>query len=113
MLPPEIWNRILYFAFITKEPYSGRIPDIFTLENCRRVCRDWNEMIKRSVWLKPTKEWGIITKRMIEANWIPWNWKKGVRSVHKKWLPGGYPTEKMISHAKGLGKSNKKQIFCK
>ena len=87
---PEIWNRILYFAFMGKEG-----PDIDTLNNCRKVCREWNEMIKRSVWLKPTKEWGIITKSMIEKYW---SW----RSI---------PSDKMISHAKDLGKSKKTQIF--
>ena len=90
MLLPEIWNRILYFAFIDKDG-----PDIETLDNCRKVCREWNEMIKRSVWLKPTKEWGIITKSMIEKYW---SW----RSI---------PSDKMISHAKDLGKSKKTQIF--
>ena len=95
----------MYLAFISKELSSERSPDINTLENCRRVCKDWNEMIKRSVWLKPTKEWGVITKRMIEAKWIPWNWRENVPKCWKKWLPGGYPTDKMISHAKALGKS--------
>ena len=42
MLPPEIWKKILYFAFSAE---AG--PD--TLDNCRRVCRDWNEIIKTSV----------------------------------------------------------------
>ena len=64
MLPPEIWNKILYHAFIGQEG-----PDIDTLDKCRQVCREWNEMIKRSVWQKPNKEWGIITKCMIEKNW--------------------------------------------
>ena len=86
MLLPEILNRILYFAFIGKDD-----PDIETLDNCRKVCREWNEMIKRSVWLYPTKEWGIITKSMIEKNW---SWRS-------------LPSDKMISHAKGLGKSKR------
>ena len=33
-------------------------------------------MIKRNVWKKPIKEWGIITKSMIEKNWAQqWNGK--------------------------------------
>ncbi len=41
MLPAEIWNKILYHAFIGQES-----PDTDTLDNCRKVCREWNEMIK-------------------------------------------------------------------
>ena len=83
MLPPEIWKKILYHAFIGQES-----PDTNTLDNCRQVCREWNEMIKRSVWQKPNKEWGIITKCMIEKNW--------------SLVPGSFPSDKMISHVKGL-----------
>ena len=86
MLPPEIWEKVLYHAFIGQES-----PDLVTLDNCRQVCRDWNQMIKRSVWEKPNKEWGVITKSMIENNW--------------SLVPGCLPSDKMISHAKGLGKS--------
>ena len=89
MLPPEIWKRILYYAFIGHDQGS---PDTDTLDNCRQVCREWNVMIKRSVWLKPNKEWGIITKGMIEKNW---------------WFPESFPSDKMISHAKGIGKNKK------
>ena len=88
MLPPEIWTKILYHASIGQES-----PDTDTLDNCREVCRDWNEMIKRSVWQKPNKKWGIITKSMIEKNW--------------SLAPGSLPSDKMIFHAKGLGESNK------
>ena len=95
MLPPEIWKKILYHAFIGQES-----PDTDTLDNCRKVCRDWNEMIKRSVWQKPNKEWGIITKSMIDMNWFPY------------WLgPGSLPSDKMISHAKELGRNQ--IISCK
>ena len=73
----------MYHAFIGQEG-----PDTDTLNNCREVCRDWNEMIWRSVWKKPNKEWGIITKGMIEKNW----------SLD----PGSLPSDKMISHAKVL-----------
>ena len=90
MLPPEIWKKILYIAFIGQES-----PDTQTLDNCRQVCKDWNEMINRSVWQKPNKEWGLITKSMIEKNWFL--------------RPGCLPSVKMISHAKGLGKIMKNQ----
>ena len=93
MLPPEMWNKILYHAFIGREG-----PDTVTLENCRKVCREWNEMIWRSVWKKPNKEWGIITKIMIKKNWVC----------------GSFPSNKMIAHAKSLGKSkNSKLISCR
>ena len=91
MLPPEIWKKILYHAFIGQES-----ADTDTLDNCRKVCRDWNVMIWRSVWKKPNKEWGIITKSMIEKNWYL--------------DPGFLPSDKMISHVKGLGKSKKNII---
>ena len=87
LLPPEILKKILYHAFIGQES-----PDTDTLDNCRQVCREWNVMIKRSVWQKPNKEWGTITKSMIEKHW----------SLD----PGSFPSDKMISHAKGLGKFN-------
>ena len=45
-------------------------------------------MIKGSVWQNPNKEWGIITKSMIERNW--------------SLVPGCLPSDKMISHAKEL-----------
>ena len=79
MLPPEIRIKIMYYAIIGQEEP--------TLDYCRLVCRDWNEIIKRSVWQSPTKEWGAITKAMIENRW-------GVDRC--------YPSHKMISHAKDL-----------
>ena len=85
LLPPEILKKILYHAFIGQES-----PDTDTLDNCRQVCREWNVMIKRSVWQKPNKEWGIITKSMIEKKW--------------SCPSGSLPSDKMISHVKGLGK---------
>ena len=139
MLPPEIRNKIMYFAFVgrrlsgsTATASSGTTTgtvtatvrrvrlhsrlsqrermrtalrrrssrpespsaDTDTLNNCRKVCKDWNEMIKRSIWQKPTKEWGIITKCMIE----------------KSWVPGSFPSDKMILHAKALGKNRKKHF---
>ena len=131
MLPPEIRNKIMYFAFggrrlsgstatassetvtATEKWLHTRLSqrrrpalrrrssqpespsaDTDTLNNCRKVCKDWNEMIKRSVWQNPTKEWGIITKCMIE----------------KSWVPGSFPSDKMILHAKALGKNRKKHF---
>ena len=92
MLPPEIWEKILHHAFIGQEG-----PDTDTLDNCRQVCRDWNKMIWRNVWKKPTKEWGIITKSMIDKHWS---------LVHldddDSMVPGSLPSDKMISHAKRL-----------
>ena len=81
MLPLEIRRTILYYAIVGQEEP--------TLDYCRWVCRDWNEIIKRSVWQSPTKEWGVITKAMIEKS-KPWVWG------------GFYPSHKMISHAKDL-----------
>ena len=94
MFPLEIWKMILYHAFIGREG-----PDTVTLANCRKVCREWNEMIKRSVWKKPNKEWGIITKSMIEKNWA--------LGFPPTWVHGSFPSDKMIAHAKYLGKRKK------
>ena len=91
MLPLEMWNKILYHAFIGREG-----PDTDTLNNCIKVCREWNEMIKSSVWKKPNKEWGIITKSMIEKNWA--------LGSPPTWVLGSFPSDKMIAHAKSLGK---------
>ena len=94
MLPPEILNKIFYFAFIGDMVWIGGYagewwlgPDLDTLESCRQVCRDWSQMIKRSVWQSPNKEWGVITMAMIEKTW-----DDGSR----------FPSNKMISHAKDL-----------
>ena len=81
----------MYHAFIGQGQES---PETESLENCRKVCREWNEMIKSFVWKKPNKEWGIITKSMIEKNWVPQS----------------FPSDTMIAHAKKLGKSQKKKI---
>ena len=89
MLPQELTEKIMYTAFIGRKS-----PDTDSLDSCRKVCRTWNEMIKRKVWLKPTKEWGIITLSMIEKNWA------------KSWVPASFPSNKMIVHAEALGKSN-------
>ncbi len=77
-LPLEMWNKILYHVGSS---------DTVTLDNCREVCKEWNEMIKRSLW-KPNKYWGIITKRMIEKNW----------SQNPQWLP----SEAKILYIKNL-----------
>ena len=79
---------ILYYAFVGKESV-----DLQTLDNCRKVCKTWKAIIESSVWPSPTKEWGIITKSMIEKNWA------------QRWVPKSFPTNKMIVHAKALGES--------
>ena len=86
-----MWNKILYHAFIGREG-----PDTVTLENCRKVCKEWNEMIKRFVWKKPNKEWGIITKNMIAENWV------------LGFPPTWVPSDKMIAHAKSLGERERR-----
>ena len=104
MFPPETWKMILYHAFIGREG-----PDTDILNNCRKVCRDWNEMIKRSVWKKPNMEWGIITKCMIEKNWVLGFLKKE-GMFPPTWVLGSFPSEKMIAHAKSLGKRKKNKL---
>ena len=89
MFPPETWKMILYHAFIGREG-----PDTDTLNNCLKVCREWNEMIKSFVWKKPNKEWGIITMSMIKKNWVFQS----------------FPSNKMIAHAKSLGKRKNNKI---
>ena len=101
MLPQELTEKIMYMAFIGRES-----PDTDSLDSCRKVCRTWNEMIKRKVWLKPTKEWGIITLSMIEKNWA-------CKFLGLQ-VPASFPSNKMIVHAEALGKSkdNLKTSHC-
>ena len=91
MLPPELKEKILYFAVFGQEG-----PDIETLDSCREVCGAWSEIIKRN------KEWGNITKSMIEKNWAQHRVRKS------------FPSDKMIVHAKALGKSkdNLRTTYC-
>ena len=79
MLPPELTEKIMYFAFFGQDS-----PDMETLDSCRKVCLAWSEMIKRN------KEWGIITQSKIEKTWA----KPGV--------PDSFPSYKMIAQAKAL-----------
>merc|ERR1740128_1142632 len=76
-LPVEIWVKILYLAIVGQGS-----PDIDTLDNCRKVCKEWNEIIKRSVWLRPNKKWGIITKSMIEQKWVPENFPRSKKILY-------------------------------
>lgn len=62
------------------------------LDTCRLVCKEWNKMIMRKLRAMrdyPSKKWGNILERRIE----------------KCWGPGKYPSDKMISHVKTLGKT--------
>ena len=40
-----------------------------SLDNCRQVCRTWNNMIMNKIWENPTKKWGTIIQRRIERSW--------------------------------------------
>ena len=57
------------------------------LDNCRLVCRTWNEMIMNKIWENPTKKWGTIINRRIHSSW------KNL-----------FPSDEKISQAKMLGK---------
>ena len=59
------------------------------LDNCRLVCRTWNQMIMNKIWENPTKKWGTIIQRRIG------------RSCKKQHY---YPTDEKISRAKLFGK---------
>ena len=59
------------------------------LDNCRLVCRTWNEMIMNKIWENPTKKWGTIIQRRIERSWGNKNY---------------YPSYEKITQAKLLGK---------
>jgi len=39
------------------------------LDNCRLVCRIWNEMIMNKIWENPTKMWGTVIERRIKRSW--------------------------------------------
>ena len=102
MLPPELTEKIIYSAFIGRESPDVETPDVETLDvetldSCRKVCGAWNEIIKGN------KEWRIISQSMIERNW----------AQHR--VPESFPSNKMIVHAKALGKSkdNLRTTYCK
>ena len=59
------------------------------LDNCRLVCRTWNEMIMNKIWENPTKKWGTIIQRRIERIWEDKDY---------------YPSDDKISQAKLLSK---------
>ena len=60
------------------------------LDNCRLVCRTWNEMIMYKIWENPTKKWGTIIQRRIQRSWEDRN-------------QNYYPSDEKISRAKLLG----------
>ena len=104
MLSAEIWRIILYYAFVGQDG-----PDLQTLDYCRKVCKTWKDIIEGSVWPSPTKEWGIITKSLIERKWVPE--KIGPRmacwELQHIWDPGYFPSDNLISRAISLGKIKK------
>ena len=57
------------------------------LDNCRLVCRTWNEMIMNKIWENPTKKWGTVIQRRIERSW----------GKH-------FPSDEKMSKAKLLGR---------
>ena len=59
------------------------------LDNCRLVCKTWNDMIMNKILKNPTKKWGTIIQRRIEKSWDEWVY---------------YPTHEEISRAKLFGK---------
>jgi len=81
VLSVELKTKILYYAIVGQEQ-----PSEPTFNYCRWTCKEWNQIIKGSVWQSPTKEWGKITKALIE----------------KRWVFGSYPSHAMMSHAKDL-----------
>ena len=58
------------------------------LDNCRLVCRTWNEVIINMIWENPTKKWGSIIQRRIQRIWDNEDY---------------YPSDEKISRAKLLG----------
>ena len=62
-----------------------------SLDNCRQVCKAWNDMIMNKIWENPTKQWGIVIQKRIERSWDDQN---------------NLPSDEKISRAKLLGKLN-------
>ena len=108
MLSAEIWRMILYYAFVEQESI-----DLKTLDNCRKVCKTWKDIIESSVWPSPTKEWGIITKSLIDKKWVPEKIgsRMGCWELQNKWVPGYFPSDNLISRAISLGKIKKDIII--
>ena len=67
-----------------------------SLDSCSQVCRSWNAMIMKKIWENPTKKWGTIIQRRIKRSWD---------------IQGYYPSYKLISRAKMLGKHKIKIFF--
>ena len=70
------------------------------LDNCRLVCRTWNEMILNKIWENPTKKWGTIIQRRIERSWE----RIIVSKDYDYDYDYDYPSDEKISQAIMLGK---------
>ena len=67
-----------------------------SLDSCRQVCRAWNNTIMRNILKNPTKKWGTVIQSRIERCWA---------------IQGNYPSDKLISRAKLLGKQRHKILW--
>ena len=83
------WQMVGYPGILEKIILIVAHGSLKDLDNCRLVCRTWNEMIMNMIWENPTKKWGTIMQRRIQGSWEDKNY---------------YPSDKQISWAKLLGK---------
>ena len=66
-----------------------------SLHRCRQVCRAWNEKILQDIWENPNKK--KIMKERIERSWVPGMFPSDEEISHAKWLEarGILATERM------------------
>ena len=66
-----------------------------SLHRCRQVCSKWNEIILRDIWGSQSKK--KIMKERIEKNWVPGMFPSDEEISHAKWLEarGILATEKI------------------
>ena len=83
------WLMLRYPGIFEKIMLMIGLDNIYSLDNCRQVCRSRNVMIMNKIWENPTKPWGPIIQRRIERSWERQDY---------------HPSDKLISKAKLLGK---------
>ena len=88
------------------------------LDNCRKVCRTWNDMIMNKIWVNPTKRWGTIIQRRMVKSWRvgleDWSFSSlDYGPLHLELLKNHdrFPSYEKISKAKLLGKHKLKILL--
>ena len=59
-LPPELFDYIMFLV---------GCGSLESLDTCRQVSSSWNNIIMRSLWENPNRQWGPIIRRRLERSW--------------------------------------------